>query len=89
MRGRDWLTANLNVMVVSRRMNVSWRRFSDFWKWTANVANAMLLMKNCTTQHVRMDVARESEIIIIIIIIINDNVYGAVIVTSSHHDICF
>ena len=53
MRGRDWLTANLNVIVVRSRMNVSCRRFSDFWKLTANVANAMLLMKNCAVQHVQ------------------------------------
>jgi len=53
MRGRDWLTANLKVMVVSSRMNVSCRRFSDLAKSTANVANAMLLMKNCTAeQHI-------------------------------------
>jgi len=51
MRGSDWLTANLKVMVVRSRIKVSCRRFSDFLKLTANVANAMLLMKNCVVQH--------------------------------------
>ena len=51
MRGSDWLTANLNVMVVNSRMNVNCSRFCDFSYWTANVANAMLLMKNYTTPH--------------------------------------
>ena len=47
MRGSVWLTTNLKVMVVRRRMKESWRRFWGSSSSTVNVPNARLQMNNC------------------------------------------
>ena len=47
IRGRVWLTTNLNVIVVNNRRKESWSRFWGNWQSTENVAKARLQMNIC------------------------------------------